>query len=336
MSDDWPSDWDDPAEDELFSAADEAELAEVSAFLASVATPALPDTVGARITAALAAEAAARTSPQADTLATLPESAADKTGSETATGASVGAATPVDGARTLEPRGPFWPRRRSGAGGRRGYRIPHNAVAAVATCLAIAGAGYGLSTISTASSSSSFAGAAGSAASSGPVFGGFASSAAGSSAGPGTGTSRPSAAGPASAGASAPQASASAAGSAAPSPAPTASFSVVASGTAYDSTNGHTLMLQMDATAGSTSLARTAPTAAEQACATEAVSSDLPNLASASATYFPMLFDASATYGGQAVYVVFIGIANNPSPIVGAVVPVGDCSDILVSVSYAN
>ena len=95
-------------------------------------------------------------------------------------------------------------------------------------------------------------------------------------------------------------------------------------------------MLQMDATANTPSADRTAPTAAEQACATEAVSADRPNLASASASYFPMLFDASATYGGQAVYVVFIGTANKPAPIVGAVVPVGNCSDILVSVSYAN
>jgi hypothetical protein len=95
-------------------------------------------------------------------------------------------------------------------------------------------------------------------------------------------------------------------------------------------------MLQMDATAGSTSLARTAPTTAEQACATEAIGSDNPTLPDPSDTYIPMLFDASATYGGQAVYVVFIGTSNKPSPIIGVVVPVGDCSDILVSVSYAN
>jgi len=95
-------------------------------------------------------------------------------------------------------------------------------------------------------------------------------------------------------------------------------------------------MLQLDATANTPQADRTAPTAGEHACATEAVSADRPNLASATGTYIPMLFDASATYGGQAVYVVFIGTASKPSPIVGAVVPVSDCSNILVSVSYAN
>jgi hypothetical protein len=70
MSGDWPPEWDDP-EEEFPSGAEQqdttgsaemgdARLAEVTAYLASVPAPALPDAVAARISAALAAEATAR------------------------------------------------------------------------------------------------------------------------------------------------------------------------------------------------------------------------------------------------------------------------------------
>lgn len=84
MSGDWPPgglppvppEWEDPAEEEFPSEADETQLAEVTAFLAAVPVPALPDAVEARINAALAAEAATRTAPGAppDTSRTLDRS----------------------------------------------------------------------------------------------------------------------------------------------------------------------------------------------------------------------------------------------------------------------
>ncbi len=72
MSGHWPPEWDDPEEEEAFPGPAgqsdatvlaenrEAQLSEVTAYLASVPVPALPDAVESRISAALTAEAAAR------------------------------------------------------------------------------------------------------------------------------------------------------------------------------------------------------------------------------------------------------------------------------------
>jgi hypothetical protein len=72
MSSDWPPEWDD--EEDLFGADDQmdaetgARLSEVAAYLAATPAPALPDAYAARISAAIAAEAADRaSSPAADT-----------------------------------------------------------------------------------------------------------------------------------------------------------------------------------------------------------------------------------------------------------------------------
>lgn len=71
MSGHWPPEWDDPEEEfsaetdqadaTVLASAGEARLSEVTAYLASIPVPVLPDAVEARITAALAAEAATRT-----------------------------------------------------------------------------------------------------------------------------------------------------------------------------------------------------------------------------------------------------------------------------------
>src|SRR6185437_9930109 len=65
MSGQWPPEWDDPEEEfpqgaDQPDAAAEARLSEVSAYLASVPAPAMPEAVEARISAPLAVEAVAR------------------------------------------------------------------------------------------------------------------------------------------------------------------------------------------------------------------------------------------------------------------------------------
>ena len=65
MSGHWPPEWEDPEEEfpegaGQLDAEAEARLSEVAAYLASVPVPAMPDAVEARISAALAAEAATR------------------------------------------------------------------------------------------------------------------------------------------------------------------------------------------------------------------------------------------------------------------------------------
>ncbi|MGH3281638.1 MAG: hypothetical protein ACRDNW_21215 [Trebonia sp.] len=101
-------------------------LSEVTAFLASAPTPALPDAVEARISAALAVEAAARAGH----------------------GGQPGAAAPTETARRHEPapaRTRVRRNRRAG-GGRRALRSRSlMAAAAAVICLAFAGLGYGLS-----------------------------------------------------------------------------------------------------------------------------------------------------------------------------------------------
>lgn len=156
MSGDWPPEWDDP-EKEFPGEADQldaeagARLSEVAAYLASVPAPVLPDAFEARISAALAAEAAAR----ADASSLADGASADS--------GSSGAASPTGESRTLAPA-PARARvgrHRGGGGGRRGFR-PRSliAVGTVGACLVLAGLGYGLSRGGSSTSSSAAIGSA--------------------------------------------------------------------------------------------------------------------------------------------------------------------------------
>jgi hypothetical protein len=200
MSGHWPPEWEDPEEEfpeeaDQLEADAQARLSEVTAYLASVPAPVMPENVAARIGAALTAEAAARADA---TTATSHTAAATTAGSPTATAtdgsatatkgsttatkgpadAAVGDATapaddaaahesaagPPDGSRTL---GPVPARARVGRNRRRRLRISlPKAVGSLAVCLVLAGLGFGLAQggISNSSSSSS-------AASSGPLEG---------------------------------------------------------------------------------------------------------------------------------------------------------------------
>jgi hypothetical protein len=135
MSGHWPPEWDDP-EEEFPEGADqadteaEARLSEVSAYLASVPAPVLPDAVESRISAALAAEAATRAERPA----------------------------PADGARNLgpAPARARVRRRRGGDGPRRRFRVrPQVVGGSLLTCLLLAVLGFALSHASFPSSSSS-------------------------------------------------------------------------------------------------------------------------------------------------------------------------------------
>lgn len=158
MSGHWPPEWED-SEDELSQETDQldpdtaARLSAVTAYLSSVPAPALPDAFAARISAALATEAAER-----------------------AASAPADDAAPPVAARTLEPastrtrRG----RHRGGGGPRRASRALLTSGSVVAVCLVLVGFVVLLSrSASTSSSSSAVAGAAAGS-----------SSAAGTSAGP--------------------------------------------------------------------------------------------------------------------------------------------------------
>jgi len=140
MSGHWPPEWDDP-EEEFPEGADqadtdaEARLSEVSAYLASVPALVLPDAVESRISAALAAEAAAR--------AERPDPADS---------------APVDGARNLGPApAQARVRRRRGSDGpRRRFRVrPQVVGGSLVTCLLLAVLGFALSHAGFSSSSSS-------------------------------------------------------------------------------------------------------------------------------------------------------------------------------------
>jgi hypothetical protein len=158
MSGHWPPEWED-SEDEFQQETDQldpdtaARLSAVTAYLSSVPAPALPDAFEARISAALATEAAER-----------------------AASAPADDATPPVAARTLDPasartrRG----RHRGGSGPRRASRALLTSGSVVAVCLVLVGFVVLLSrSASTSSSSSAVAGAAAGS-----------SSAAGTSAGP--------------------------------------------------------------------------------------------------------------------------------------------------------
>jgi hypothetical protein len=178
MSGHWPPEWDDPEEEfsEETDQADteaEARLSEVSAYLASVPAPVLPAAVESRISAALAAEAAARTGH-----------------------AAPAGSVPLDGARKLEPSGTRARARRhrndggrhrsDGGGPRRGFRVrPLMAAGSLGACLLLAGLGYAISqhspesTFSSSPSAGSPAGTSGGASSAAAAGSGAVSSAAG-------------------------------------------------------------------------------------------------------------------------------------------------------------
>lgn len=142
MSGDWPPE-DEFPEDEFPEEADqldaetEARLSVVTAYLASVPAPVLPEAVAARISAALAAEAAARAGDGGQSEVPAPVGSA-----------APGTAEPADDARTLPPA-PARARvrrHRRGGGGRRALRSrPLVVVGSVVVCLILAGLGYGLS-----------------------------------------------------------------------------------------------------------------------------------------------------------------------------------------------
>jgi len=163
MSGDWPPEWDDPEEEfppgaEQQDATGSTEmgdvrLAEVTAYLASVPAPVMPDAVMSRISAALAAEAGARAGG-----GTRAEAAPLAGGTPSAAG------TTADGDRTLgaPPARARVRRHRGGVKGQHGFRSPSlKVVKAVTSVMAglvvIAGIGYGISRAGGSMSSSSSA-----------------------------------------------------------------------------------------------------------------------------------------------------------------------------------
>lgn len=169
MSGHWPPDWEDPDDgqlddglaDEQHSDAghSELELSEVTSFLASVRSPALPASFEARISAAIAAEAAARA-------VTDPQPAAEPADPEFSPAATAGGRSTPPGRR---------PRRRSRASrssaiasrpggarpsaGRRRLRMPSMQAASwtLVCVLVLSGFGFLVSRGVGSSSSSSFA-----------------------------------------------------------------------------------------------------------------------------------------------------------------------------------
>ncbi|HEY0932573.1 MAG TPA: hypothetical protein VGD91_02415 [Trebonia sp.] len=162
MSGQWPPEWEDTG-DVLPAGADQPDaeasprLAEVSAYLASVPAPALPDSIGARISAALAAEAATRT-------------AGRNHGELSPAGGTTeanGAASPGTPSESLTPESPALAPRPAGraparARVRRRLRLPKasTGLGLLVACLLFAGFGWVVSRGSSQSSSSAAAGAA--------------------------------------------------------------------------------------------------------------------------------------------------------------------------------
>ena len=169
MSGHWPPEWED-SEDEFPQETDQldpdtaARLSAVTAYLSSVPAPTLPDAFEARISAALATEAAER-----------------------AASGPADDATPAVAARTLEPASTRTRRGRhhGGGGPRRASRALLTSGSVVAVCLVLVGFVVLLSRNASTSSSSSAAGAAaGSNSSAASSSGSGSSSAAGTSAVP--------------------------------------------------------------------------------------------------------------------------------------------------------
>jgi hypothetical protein len=186
MSGQWPPEWDDP--DDIQEQADqqdpeaEAELSAVAAYLASVPPPVMPGTVEARISAALAVEAAARAGLAAPADVSAPADVATPASG----GAQAGGPIPWEqavGARVLRPapaRTRVPGRAVHGPGRQRDVRkvLGRFVVGPLAVCLLIAVIALGLSKAGSSSSSSSSANslagvsAAGAAASSAAAAGG--------------------------------------------------------------------------------------------------------------------------------------------------------------------
>src|SRR3984957_12592175 len=232
MSGHWPPEWDDPDDDIPGEAGKpdteaEARLSEVSVFLASVPAPPMPGSVEARISAALAVEAASRAgiAARTDGAAQAHRTAPAK---ETAGPRVLG---PVPAQRDGAQAGARARVLRRGARGQRDRRraLGQFVLGPLIVCLLLAGIGFGLSRAGSSSSSSSANSLAGAPAA-GPAAAG-----AGSQFGPGEPSA--SSAAPASTSAAAAATSApSAAASATSAPAATgtsAGFVVSATGTRY-------------------------------------------------------------------------------------------------------
>jgi hypothetical protein len=234
MSGQWPPEWDDqddniPGEADQQDAEVEAGLSEVAAYLASVPAPLMPGSVEARISAALAVEAASRGGITAPADGTV--KAQETAGAQEATGPRVlGPVPPAQARARARVRAQVRRRGERGQHGGRGNRRPLGqlVLGPLAVCLLLVLIGFGLSRVGRSSSSSSSANSVAGA------------PAATSAAAAGTGTRYGAAVGSAT---SAPQAAASSAPSAAstatgrtavPAAAGTsASFVVSATGTRY-------------------------------------------------------------------------------------------------------
>jgi hypothetical protein len=293
MSEHWPPEWEDPEEefpgeaDQLdaivLASGGEARLSEVAAFLASVPAPALPDAVEARISAALAAEAATRADHAPPAAAPAPSASASP-----APAVGPASAASADGSRKLGPsRVRPRVRRHSGSGRpRREFRVrPQLAAGSLIVCLVLAGLGYAISLGSgpqSSYSSSAGAPAAGSGAE------GASSAAASSAAGPALVPS---------------------AGAAAPRPettaGPEASFAVTVSGTEYTQTTlAEQVRIRLAASGGQGTSGQSAPVAgastAPGAGPSPALQGCVLHLTDGAV---PRLVDR-ATYQGEPVYVI--------------------------------
>jgi len=310
MSGQWPPEWDDPdditGEPDQQDAATEAGLSEVAAYLASVPAPVMPGRVEARISAALAVEAAARSGIAAPASGDQKENETVrsdgpvqpdgpvKTGG--AAGARVLGPAPARARVRRERRGSrrerelrkvYEPRRRRDAREVLGKFV----IGPLAVCLLIVIIALGLSHAGTSSSSSSAGSAAGA-----PVAVGGGSSDSAASSGSGKRSSA--------AGAAAPVPASSAPASAS---APAADFAVTQTGTRYQratlaqQARAQVLAAQARESASATapsspsfslSTANSAPTAQLHACVLAVTGGVLPNLVD------------RATYQGTPAYVI--------------------------------
>jgi hypothetical protein len=304
MSGQWPPEWDDPDDNVPWTAGNpdaeaEAGLSEVAAYLASVPAPLMPGSVEARITAALAVEAAARAGLAAPAAGTA--KAEGKAQEEGAAGPRV--LVPDPSRARAQARAQARVLRR-GARGQRDRRkvLGQFVLGPLAVILLLVVAGFGLSRIGSSSSSSSMSAVAGPAAassapaSSSAASGGSKYAAAGSS---GTSASAPRAATPAT-----PAAAGTSAG-----------FVVSATGTRYQqATLAQQAQAQLRATPALSSLT---PSAAPSASASSSAASSSSGTARTSAPspqlracvlqvtggVLPRLVD-QATYQGTPVYVI--------------------------------
>jgi perilipin-4 len=166
----WPPGWDDPDDNIPGEAGEpgteaEARLSEVAAYLASVPAPLMPGSVEARISAALAVEAASRAGLTARTDGLAPaQEAAEAAGAEGAEGAAGPRVLGPVPARMARARSAQAARvRRRGAHGQRSGRrnLGQVVLGSLAACLLLAFIGFGLSHVGSSSSSSSANSAAG-------------------------------------------------------------------------------------------------------------------------------------------------------------------------------